>query len=59
MDSGVMSRGRFDEIRAEIHRIIDLVGDRPKCCIGTGAIPYETPPEAILSAKKYLTELTG
>ncbi|MDP6546973.1 MAG: uroporphyrinogen decarboxylase family protein [Phycisphaerae bacterium] len=59
MDSGVMSRGRSDEIRAEIRRIIDLVGDRPKCCIGTGAIPYETPPQAILGAKEYLAELTG
>jgi uroporphyrinogen-III decarboxylase len=58
MDSGVMSRGRFDEIRDEIHRIIDLLGDRPKCCIGTGAIPYETPPAAILQAKEYLAELT-
>ena len=59
MDSGVMSRGRSDEIRAEIRRIIELIGDRPKCCIGTGAIPYETPPQAILDAKEYLAELTG
>ncbi len=59
MDSGVMSRGRTDEIRAEIRRIIELIGDRDKCCIGTGAIPYETPVEAILGAKEYLAELTG
>jgi len=59
MDSGVMSRGRDDEIRTEIHRIIELIGDRPKCCIGTGAIPYETSPEAILGAKQYLAELTS
>jgi len=59
MDSGVMSRGQSDEIRAEIRRIIELIGDRAKCCIGTGAIPYETPPEAILGAKAYLAELTA
>jgi len=54
MDSGVMSRGRWDEIRVEIHRAIDLIGDRPRCSIGTGALPYETPPEAVLRAKEYL-----
>jgi len=59
MDSGVMSRGRWDEIRAEIHRVLELIGERSKCSIGTGALPYETPPAAVLRAKEYLAELTG
>lgn len=33
-------------------RLIDQM--RKKACIGTGALPYETPPENVLKLKQYL-----
>jgi hypothetical protein len=45
--------GSKDEIIAEIDRIIKLAKGRPNILLGTGAVPYETPPENILLIKEY------
>jgi len=46
--SEVMVRGTPEQIRAEVDRIVRLTRGRPNACLGTGALPYETPPENVL-----------
>ena len=46
--SEVMVRGTRDELRAEVDRIKGLTAGRENVCMGTGALPYETPPENVL-----------
>lgn len=51
-DMRIVSRGTRGEIAAEADRLLDIVRDRPNVCLGTGALPYETPPENV----RYLME---
>jgi uroporphyrinogen-III decarboxylase len=53
----IISRGTWEMIRADADRIVRLVGGRPNVCIGTGALPYETPPENVLRLMEYVREL--
>ena len=46
--SQVMVWGTRDELRKEVDRIKDLTAGRENVCLGTGALPYETPPENVL-----------
>lgn len=57
MSSEVIARGTEEQIRAEVDRIVDLTRGRPNVCVGTGALPYETPPESVLFAKRYCEPL--
>jgi uroporphyrinogen-III decarboxylase len=50
--SEVMVRGTRDQLTAEYDRIRRLMRDRPNVCLGTGALPYETPPENVLWLKQ-------
>ncbi|MBN2474679.1 MAG: hypothetical protein JXB62_08725 [Pirellulales bacterium] len=54
--SEVMVRGDRDELRAEFERIRDLSADRGNICLGTGALPYETPSENVLWLKSLCAE---
>lgn len=56
-DVELISRGTWDAIRADADRIIALVRGRPNVCMGTGALPYETPPENVLRLREYVSEL--
>jgi uroporphyrinogen decarboxylase len=51
----VISRGTWEQIRADADRIIGLVRGRPNVCLGTGALPYETPPENVLRLREYVS----
>jgi uroporphyrinogen decarboxylase len=53
----VISRGTWDQIRAEADRILGIVAGRPNVCMGTGALPYETPPENVLRLREYVGPL--
>jgi uroporphyrinogen decarboxylase len=55
----VMVRGTWEEIRAEVDRIVRLTTGRDNVCLGTGALPYETPPENVLKVKAYCQELAA
>jgi uroporphyrinogen decarboxylase len=55
--SEVMVRGTREAIRAEVDRIVALTSGRPNVCLGTGALPYEAPPENVLFVKEYCREL--
>jgi len=46
--------GKEEEITTEVDRILELAGGRPNILLGTGAVPYETPPENILFIKDYV-----
>jgi len=50
----VIAAGGWDDIRAEVDRVAALAADRDNACIGTGALPYETPPENVVRIRRYL-----
>ena len=47
----ILAHGSRTEIRAEIERIARLAAGRKNVCLGTSALPYETPPENVLFVK--------
>jgi uroporphyrinogen decarboxylase len=53
-DVELISRGSWDRIRADADRIIKLAEGRENVCMGTGALPYETPPENVLKVMEYV-----
>lgn len=46
--------GDLAVVYKEIDRILELVKNREKVCIGTGALPFETNPETVVKAKMYI-----
>ena len=58
-DVELISRGTPDQIRADADRIIRLAEGRENVCMGTGALPYETPPENVLMLMGYVRSRTG
>jgi uroporphyrinogen decarboxylase len=50
----IIARGTWDQIRAEADRILGIVAGRPNVCMGTGALPYETPPQNVLRLRQYV-----
>lgn len=54
LDPGLVSRGTPSAILAGVDAILALIGHRPNTCLGTGAVPYETPPENILLIRDYV-----
>jgi uroporphyrinogen decarboxylase len=55
-DVEIISRGTWEQIRADADRILRLVKGRANVCMGTGALPYETPPENVLRLRDYVAE---
>lgn len=55
----VIAGGTWKQIRAEVDRILELAAGRPNVCLGTGALPYEAPPENVLRIREYLAGGTG
>ena len=45
----------WEQIQANADRIIRLLAGRPNVCMGTGALPYETPPENVLRLREYVS----
>ena len=54
MDLRIIAQGPWDAIRQEVDRVLALVRGRPNVCLGTGALPYETPPENVLRIAEYV-----
>ncbi|GAG17891.1 unnamed protein product, partial [marine sediment metagenome] len=46
--SQVMVHGTREELCHEVERIKRLTAGRANVCLGTGALPYETPPQNVL-----------
>lgn len=57
MDHRIVAGPSWEAIRAEADRVVALARRRQKSCIGTGALPYETPPQNVLRLKEYLEGL--
>jgi uroporphyrinogen decarboxylase len=54
LDVEVISRGPWQRIQAAADHVVELVRGRPNVCLGTGALPYETPPEHVLRLRDYV-----
>ncbi|MBL7143771.1 MAG: hypothetical protein ISS76_06015 [Phycisphaerae bacterium] len=60
MDSRPMTSKNFPDVEKEVDRIFELANNRGKVCIGTGCLPFETDPQAVLKTKEYiLSKSTG
>lgn len=54
MDPNVVVCNDAQRIYAEIDRILAIAAWHPSCLLGTGAVPYETPPENIRLIREYV-----
>jgi len=54
MDAGVVVCNDRARIRREVDRILAFAGGRPRCVLGTGALPFETPTENIRFIREYV-----
>jgi uroporphyrinogen decarboxylase len=57
MDPGIVAGTDADRIYREIDRILSITAGHPHCLMGTGCLPYETPPDNIRLIKEYLLRL--
>ncbi len=55
MDLRIVTRGPEQAILREVDRVLALAEGRPNCVLGTGALPYETPPDHVKRIKEYVT----
>ncbi|NOZ24354.1 MAG: hypothetical protein GXP25_25025 [Planctomycetes bacterium] len=53
MDPVTVAQGTSSKILSEIDRIIELAKGRSNILLGTGALPYETPPDNVKLIKLY------
>ena len=59
MSPSIVSRGAWPLIRAEVERVLALAAGRERVCLGTGALPYETPPENVVRIAEYVRRRTA
>ena len=57
MDVSAVSRGTLGLDSCRCRAVVRLVTGRPNVCLGTGALPYETPPENVLRLREYASTL--
>jgi uroporphyrinogen-III decarboxylase len=54
MDPGIVACSDPARIRGEVDRILMVASGRPNCLMGTGCLPYETPPQNLRLIRDYL-----
>lgn len=54
LDPGVVACSEPARIYRGIDRVLEIVGGRANCVMGTGALPLETPPENIRLIREYV-----
>jgi uroporphyrinogen decarboxylase len=59
IDLRVLVRGPWQAIREEVDRVLALVRGRANVCLGTGTLPFETPPENVLQVAEYVKRVSG
>ena len=59
MDPGPMTAKNFGVLEKEVDRVFELANNRKRVCIGTGCLPFETDPEAVLKTKEYILSKTS
>jgi uroporphyrinogen decarboxylase len=55
MDLRIVSKGPDEAILREVDRVLELARTRGNCVLGTGALPYETPPRNVKLIKAYVS----
>lgn len=55
MDPGIVACSDRSRIYREIDRILSIAEGRSNCLMGTGCLPYETPPENLRLIRDYLS----
>ncbi|NOY61251.1 MAG: hypothetical protein GXO75_20255 [Calditrichaeota bacterium] len=56
MDPRILVFGTWNEIKAEVDRILSITRGRENVCLGTGVLPYETPPENVDKVREYVAD---
>ena len=56
LDPGVVACHDPERIYRAIDRVLEIVGPRTNCVMGTGALPLETPPGNIRLIREYLSQ---
>ncbi|MBN1804443.1 MAG: hypothetical protein JW837_04270 [Sedimentisphaerales bacterium] len=54
MDPRPITSKNFEDVEKEVDRVFELANNREKVCIGTGCLPFETDPQAVLKTKEYI-----
>jgi uroporphyrinogen decarboxylase len=54
LDPGVVACHEPERIYRAIDRVLEIAGGRLNCVMGTGALPFETPPQNIRLIREYL-----
>jgi uroporphyrinogen decarboxylase len=54
LDPGIVACREPERIYRAIDRLLEIVGGRSNCVMGTGALPYETPPGNIRLIREYI-----
>jgi hypothetical protein len=54
LDPGVVACDDPKRLYRGIDRVLEIAAGRANCVMGTGALPYETPPENIRLIREYL-----
>ena len=54
MDLRIIAAGTWEQIQTEADRVLKLARIRENVCVGTGALPYDTPPENVLRLMDYV-----
>ncbi len=54
LDPGVVACDEPERIYRGVDRVLEIIGERTNCVMGTGALPLETPPENIRLIRDYL-----
>jgi uroporphyrinogen decarboxylase len=54
MDPRPMTSKNFPDVEKEVDRVFELANNREKVCIGTGCLPFETDPQAVLKTREYI-----
>jgi len=54
MNPAIVAAGSPADIRHEVNRVVALALGRTRVCLGSGVLPYETPPENVDLIREYL-----
>ncbi len=54
IDSGSIAGSDTERIYRAVDRALSIIGGRTNCVMGSGALPYETPPQNIRLIREYL-----
>ncbi|MBI5799159.1 MAG: hypothetical protein HZA92_00325 [Verrucomicrobia bacterium] len=58
LDPGVVACSEPKRIYRGVDRVLEIIGDRTNCVMGTGALPLETPPENVRLIREYVAHST-